>query len=336
MSWFLGIDGGGTKTDFLLIDAGGNALAHRREGSAYYLETGVEALRRMLVEGIRQTLATAGLAPEDVSYAFLGLPAYGENRSMLHSLDHIADDVFPTSRYSCANDVQCGWAGSLAGVDGITIVAGTGSIAYGQLAAHSARAGGWGELFGDEGSAFWIAREALTLFSRMSDGRTPAGPLHALIRQHFRVESDLEVCAAVYGPPALGRREFAGLSRLASEAARNGDAQTMEIFSRAARELAAVVHAVRDRLQAPPEIRIPVSWCGGVLQSDGLLLPLFESALASSGRPYAPAPPRLLPCAGAALYAATLAGAPLSSQAIDKLARTHAATATSDQTRVPR
>lgn len=263
MRRFLGIDGGGTKTDFLLIDAAGNTLAQRREGSAYYLETGMEALRQMLVEGIRQTAASAGVAAEDVSYAFLGLPAYGENQSMLPDLDHIADEALPPGRYNCANDVKCGWAGALAAADGITIVAGTGSIAYGQLAAHSARAGGWGELFGDEGSAFWIAREALTLFSRMSDGRAPTGPLHALIREHFAVESDLEVCAAVYGPPTLGRREFAGLARLAAEAARNGDTQAMEIFSRAARELVAAVHAVRDRLEAPPEMRVPVSWCGG-------------------------------------------------------------------------
>ena len=72
----------------------------------------------------------------------------------------------------------CGWAGALAGEDGINIVAGTGSIAYGEYRGRSARAGGWGELFSDEGSAYWLAREGLRLFSRMSDGRAPRGALY--------------------------------------------------------------------------------------------------------------------------------------------------------------
>ena len=68
------------------------------------------------------------------------------------------------------------------------IVAGTGSIAYGEYAGRHARAGGWGDLFGDEGSAFWIAREGLRLFSRMSDGRAARGPLYDLLRERFELE----------------------------------------------------------------------------------------------------------------------------------------------------
>ena len=71
----------------------------------------------------------------------------------------------------------CSWAGSLACEDGISVIAGTGSMAYGEYEGRSARAGGWGELIGDEGSAYWIAREGMNLFSRMSDGRAPRGPL---------------------------------------------------------------------------------------------------------------------------------------------------------------
>ena len=72
----------------------------------------------------------------------------------------------------------CSWAGSLACADGISVIAGTGSMAYGEYAGRQARCGGWGELIGDEGSAYWIAREGMNLFSRMSDGRAARGPLH--------------------------------------------------------------------------------------------------------------------------------------------------------------
>jgi N-acetylglucosamine kinase-like BadF-type ATPase len=325
MKRFVGIDGGGTKTDFLLIDDTGRSLATRREGSAYYLETGMDGLRRLLSSGIEQLLASTGLASGDITYAYLGIPAYGENESLLPTLDRIADDALPSARYACANDVNCGWAGALAGCDGIAVVAGTGSIAYGQFEGRSARAGGWGELFGDEGSAYWVAREALNLFSRMSDGRLRRGLLYQRIREHFATERDLEICAAVYGPPALGRRELAALSRLVADTAGEGDKDARNIFSNAASELASLVHAIRDNLEVPDGVDLPVSWCGGMLHSGGLLLPLFETALHATFRRYELRRPRLLPCAGAALYAATLAGSPLSEAAIRQLESTHAA-----------
>ncbi len=76
---YLGIDGGGSKTEFLLIDESGRVLATRREGPAYYLETGVDALKSMLADGIHATLAQGAVPPAELTFAFLGLPAYGED-----------------------------------------------------------------------------------------------------------------------------------------------------------------------------------------------------------------------------------------------------------------
>ena len=325
MTVFLGVDGGGTKTDFLLIDASGSVLATRREGSAYYLEIGIEGLKTLLASGIRAMLTSVGLTAADITYGFLGLPAHGENTALQAHLDSIVKETLPNQRYRCANDVVCGWAGALAGSNGIVVVAGTGSIAYGEYATRSARVGGWGELFSDEGSAFWVAREALTIFSRMSDGRATKGPLYGLMREHFGVAADLDVCATVYGPPALSRSELAALSHLVTQAALAGDRSALHLFERASQELAELVHATHDVLEIPPGVRVLASYCGGMLQADGMLLPLFEAALQATERQYQLIAPRLSPSAGAALYAATLAGAPLGAQAIQQLSRTHQA-----------
>jgi N-acetylglucosamine kinase-like BadF-type ATPase len=322
---FLGVDGGGSKTDFLLIDESGRVLAERREGSAYYLETGADALERMLGSGIHATLAQASVSPADVAYAVFGLPAYGEDSARLSRLDRIAASVLPVERYRCVNDMVCGWAGALAGCDGISIVAGTGSIAYGEFQGRSARAGGWGEQFSDEGSAYWVVREALNLFSRMSDGRAARAPLYELIREHFQLRGDLDVCAAVYGPPPLTRSEFAALAPLVARAARAGDGAAYGIFETAARELAAIVHAVRDALAVPQQTLLPVSYSGGMFQLDNLLMPLLRAALETGGRQYEFAKPRLSPSAGAALYAAKLAARPLTPEALTELTRTHEA-----------
>ena len=323
MRTFLGVDGGGTKTDFLLIDESGRVLASHRAGSAYYLETGIEALEAMLTAGIQATLQQAAVPALQLAYAFIGLPAHGEDSGLLPRLNGIAAKVLPVERHRCGNDMVCGWAGALAGRDGISVVAGTGSIAYGEFETRCARAGGWGELFSDEGSAYWISREALSVFSRMSDGRTPKGALYELIRGHFQLGADLELdlCAKVYGPPPLARSEIAALAPLVARAAGAGDAAAHGLFERAAQELAAMVHAVRDRLGVPPHESFPVSYSGGMFRLEGLLSPLLEAALGAGDRRYEFVTPRLPPSAGAALHAAKLAGAPLNPGSVAGLAR---------------
>jgi N-acetylglucosamine kinase-like BadF-type ATPase len=325
VSVFLGIDGGGTKTDFLLVDESGRVLAARRDGSAYYPEIGLDALKAMLIQGMRATMAVASVSAQDLTFACIGLPTYGEDSALVPRLDQIVSNILPVSRYRCVNDMVCGWAGALAGRDGINIVAGTGSIGYGEYAMRSARAGGWGEVFGDEGSAYWVAREALNLFSKMSDGRAPRGALYELLREHFNLEVDLDVCAAVYGPPPLPRSEIAALAPLVARAAHAGDAGARRVLEAAAQELAAIVHAIRERLEAPPQAHLEVSYSGGMFQWDQLLTGMLRAALETSGRHYEFSAPRLTPCAGAAVYASKLCHAPLKEQALAQLAQTHGA-----------
>ena len=321
MKTYLGVDGGGSKTRFLLIDDSGHVLAAHAEGSAYYLEIGMPALAAMLERGIETVLKRGSVHARDLTFAFVGLPAYGEDRLLLPQLDRAPAASLPPDRYRCGNDMICGWAGALAGADGINIVAGTGSIAYGEYAGRDARAGGWGELFSDEGSAYWLAREGLRLFSRMSDGRTARGPLHALVRRHFGLVSDLELCAALYGKEAAQRSHLAQLSKVVAVAAASGDEEARALFIQAAAELADIVDAVRLNLNVPPELALPVSHSGALFELRDLLLAPFEKALARKPRPYRIVSARLNPEAGAALYAAKLSGTPLDSRALAALGR---------------
>src|SRR5690606_26422220 len=171
------------------------------------------------------------------AWAFFGLPAYGEDSAVAPQLDALPAGILGHARYRCGNDMVCGWAGSLACADGINIVAGTGSIGYGQRRGVAARAGGWGEALSDEGSAHWIAMRGLNAYSRMSDGRLPKGPLHAIFNAHFGLDNDLEICAHVYGDNCA-RDRLARLSLQVAEAARAGDAKATEIYRDAGDELA--------------------------------------------------------------------------------------------------
>lgn len=321
MKTFLGIDGGGTKTAFLLIDESGRVLASHTEGPAYYLEIGWEEMRAMLARGIRAALESAALSPTNLEFAFLGLPAYGEDSTLVAALDSAASPQLNSARYRCGNDALCGWAGALACQDGINVIAGTGSMAYGEFDGRAARAGGWGELFSDEGSAYWIAREGLRLFSRMSDGRTPRGVLYDSVRRHFALRADLDLCAAIYGESRIQRSNLAALSRLVAEAARAGDGQATALFALAADELAKIVDAVHEQLRIPEGTTVKVSYSGGMFRERELLLTPLQTKLANPRGRYRVVAPRLPPVAGAALYAAKLSGAPLDEGAIGELER---------------
>ncbi|WBS01142.1 N-acetylglucosamine kinase [Pseudoduganella sp. SL102] len=318
---FLGVDGGGTKTAFALVDRHGHVLARHEESSAYYLEVGMDGAAAVLARGCAALFASAGVTAGDVAFAFFGLPAYGEDRAVQPQLDALPRAVLGHGRYLCGNDMVCSWAGSLACADGISVIAGTGSMAYGEFNGQRARAGGWGELFSDEGSAYWIARAGLALFSRMSDGRAPRGPLHALMRTRLALRDDLDLCQVVYGELKGERSKVAALSRLVSEAAAQGDFQAATILESAAVEVAALVDAVRRQLGAGPGTEVAVSYSGGLFGAEGPLRAPFARALTGSGAgPYRLVAPRLPPVLGAALYAALNAGTPLDPAALERLA----------------
>jgi N-acetylglucosamine kinase-like BadF-type ATPase len=190
----------------------------------------------------------------------------------------------------------------LACQDGINIVAGTGTIGYGEFNGRVARAGGWGELFSDEGSAYWVAREGLKLFSRMSDGRAARGAFYDILRRHFGLQSDLDLCAAIYGKGPAERSNLAALSTLVAEAATAGDAHATALFTLAADELAQIVHSVYDQLKIPEDETVTVSYSGGMFQQRDLLLTSLQSKLATDVRRYRVVAPRLTPAAGAARH----------------------------------
>lgn len=317
---FLGVDGGGTKTALALIDSDGNIRATHAAPGAYYFGSGLEATGNVLAEAVAAVLKSAGATASELEYAFFGLPGYGEDSTVADALDRLPAASVPGTPYRCGNDMVCGWAGSLMCRDGINVVAGTGSICYGERGGRSARCGGWGELFSDEGSAYWIACRGLNLFSRMSDGRAPRGALHGLMKSSLELAADLDLCGHVYTRLASDRPRIAQLARLVQEAANAGDEQCIAIYAEAARELAGLVEATRRQIGFGADEVVPVSYSGGIFTHAGqLLLRPFSSALREHHPHYRLELPALVPVLGAALYAARCSGSPLNMSAIERL-----------------
>lgn len=311
---YLGVDGGGTKTAFCLLDASGTMRAEALGPSTSPAlgPDGLDTARQVLRSGVAKVCRQAGTDATALTHAYFGLPGHGESVTLTRSLDALPAQVLGHNRYGVGNDMVCGWAGSLGLADGINVISGTGSMAYGVIEGREARVGGWGELFGDEGSAHWIALRGLNLFTRRSDGRTAPGPLTEILRRHLALGSDLELIDAMLlaRPDRTG---VAALSRQVSEAARAGDAACARILTEAGEELAELARAARRMLVTGSDRPVSVSWSGGVLGVPQVR-EAFVSALASSPERYETLRPRHTPVIGAALLAARLAGEPLSAQ----------------------
>ena len=299
---YLGVDGGGTKTEFVCIDDAGTVVARHVEGTTYHLQVGLDGAVRVLDDGIAAACAQADSSPADLAFAFFGLPAFGEDAVVDPQLERHCGRLLGHDRYLCGNDMICGWAGSLACADGINLVCGTGSIGYGERQGRSARVGGWGEVFSDEASAYWIAIQGLNTFTRMSDGRLPKGPLHELFVRRLELKADLDICAKVMGENGLERDGIAGLAPIVADAVAAGDQAAIAIHDLAADELAGMAEALRTTLGFPAGEAIPLSWSGGVLTNDASVRSRLEARLRAAG-PYQVVKPQHSPAYGAALYA---------------------------------
>lgn len=297
MARYLGVDGGGTTTVFVVTDEHGTVLAEATAPTLYAFPADADLIRLVLAEGLAG-LAAAAIDTGAIDHAFFALPGYGESSADLPVLERVPGEVLGHDRYSVGNDAIAGWAGSLGGEDGVNVVAGTGSIAYGEWGGRTARAGGWSELFGDEGSGYWTAIRALHAFSRMSDGRQPSGPLHDRIREAVGARTDLDVIGIVGG--SWDRTRIAALSRVVVDTAGEGDEVASAIVTEVGRELAALVHAVRAALRVDGVL--PVSYSGGMFAAPSVLA-AFTAAL---GEGYDLRTPRFGPAVGAALVAQRL------------------------------
>src|SRR5437660_12833555 len=100
---FLGVDGGGTKTHFVLVDSEGNLIAAHDGPSSYHLEIGLEGVLNVLTDGLAALFGKAGVESRAVAYAFFGLPAHGEDSVAQGLLDAMPEPLLGHRRYRCGN-----------------------------------------------------------------------------------------------------------------------------------------------------------------------------------------------------------------------------------------
>ncbi len=282
MKAYLGIDGGGTKTQFLLADATGRILAAERLGGIDFTQIGIAGVQAVLEEGrasiLRQAAERTG--PVEIAALCAGLTLISEYRSWDEQCPRLLAAVFPGTSIRCVNDSIIALYGSLALKPGIHLVAGTGSIVSGRdPTGATARCGGWNEFFSDEGSCYWLGHKACEIFARQADGRLKRGPLYDILRLHLGLRRDFDLIGYYHDNLQGFREKIAALQIILAQAAAAGDDAAINAYADAARELALMVKAVRSRLVFGDAKAVAVSCTGGLFRSGALIRVPLQSQL---------------------------------------------------------
>lgn len=261
---FLGVDGGQSSTTALIGDENGRVLGAGRAGPCNHV-AGAEG-RAKFVSAIQSSLhgacAQAGLDATRVRFAgaCLGLSGGTADKAALLA------EMLASDKTLVTDDAVIALAGATAGKPGIVVIAGTGSIAFGRNSLGvSARAGGWGYLFGDEGGAFWIATQALRAALRLEEGWGLPTSLRARLLDATGTRSINDLMHRCY-TPEFPRPRVAEFAVLVNQAAESGDPAALKILEHAARELTLLAVAVRAQLFEAEQETL-VSYVGGVFRS---------------------------------------------------------------------
>jgi N-acetylglucosamine kinase-like BadF-type ATPase len=240
----LGIDAGGTKTVCLLADDRGLIIAEARGAGANLHVAGELGVEKVLHELMEQAIGDRGITPAAICLGIAGVDRGAEAQTVRAIMRRIGQ----RSRVVVVNDALIALVAGAKDAPGIVIIAGTGSIAYGRnQSGEAARAGGWGHMIGDEGSGYWIGREALTAVMRAADGRGPATALSADVLAHFNIADVSQLPRIVYDHDQP-RTSVAALGPLVHQASAHGDAVASRILERAADELVLAATSVATRL----------------------------------------------------------------------------------------
>jgi len=241
----LGIDAGGTKTVCLLADGRGHILAEARGGGANLHVAGELEVEKVLHQVMESAIGDRHIVPAAICLGIAGVDRDDEARTVRDIMRRIGYK----SRVVVVNDALIALVAGAGNAPGIVIIAGTGSIVYGRNARHeAARAGGWGHIIGDEGSGYWIGREALAAIMRAVDGRGPATRLTEDVLKYFNIKDTTGLPRIVYDRE-VPRMSVAALGPLVQRASELGDAAATRILERAAEELVLAARSVTTRLE---------------------------------------------------------------------------------------
>jgi N-acetylglucosamine kinase-like BadF-type ATPase len=260
--YVIGVDGGGSKTAAVVLDAAGQVHGRATTGSVNHHNVGLEQAEANLVQVMELALADAGLNPADLAAAAWALAGV-DRPSERQLFEALANRLWPAIPIRVENDALAALVAGVGLTPGVTLIAGTGMIAYGRAAdGRRARAGGWGYLF-DVGSGYYLVRSALRRLSQAFDqGNMPPSPLLPALLGATKTAAVPELLAWMYGR-ARPIADIAALAPLVLNAAEQTDLLALATVNEGAGALARAVRDVAQQLGFHEPF--PLVYSGGLL-----------------------------------------------------------------------
>ncbi|MEG1287259.1 MAG: BadF/BadG/BcrA/BcrD ATPase family protein [Clostridium sp.] len=268
MKYIIGVDGGGTKTEAVAYDLNGEVLAKSLTGFGNLLNDEKEALKNIL-DSLEVILDKLG--KEDLQGLYLGLAG----SEVGHNAQIVKDEIKAKFNLDSVimNDGDLALKALLKGEDGILVIAGTGSTAFGIKGNEQARCGGWGHLLGDEGSAYKISMEAFKKMIHEYDFGLERSELSEAILKKLNMKQVDEIIAFIYGAT---KDEIAGFAGFVSQYAENGDNEAKAILVNEGITLAKDAERVFNSLGFES---CKIGLVGGAIRKSVILREAFESYL---------------------------------------------------------
>jgi N-acetylmuramic acid 6-phosphate etherase len=295
----LGVEGGGTKTAWVLVEAvtsGDDACTEFRVLDQGKLPP--SNLRLTTPERLREIFAEL---PKQVDRAGVFLAGCGSDEDR-RSLALVCRDIWPNAKIMTGSDRDSGLAAALDHGDGIVVNAGSGSSVTGRRGDRIERAGGWGHILGDTGGGYFLSIEALRLVLREYDLHRGEMQFAAKILHALSLNNLDEL---VRWAQTADKMEIAMLAPVVFEAAAGGDARVNEIVEEAARVLCEYTEAVASRLHL---LAPKVALMGGLFYRDSVYTHAFRRRLKKNLPDARVAIAERLPELGAAWLAAETRG----------------------------
>ncbi len=272
MRWVLGFDGGGTKTDCVLMDESGAVAARSRSGASNPTSFGAEVSLAALSGAASDALRTAGRSEKDVAYLVAGISGAGEP-SMRSALQLGLQPGFPNATILITSDLVLS-LGATGEIPSVVVIAGTGSAVLGRTAPFElARAGGFGPVIGDPGSAYDIGRKAVAMcFQKHLNSE--AFPLGAKILETFKWKFNEFFDRARVQPGAV----FPKIFPVVGGAAEGGDVAARTLLVGAAQDLQEQAREVIEKLKLR-DANFFLAKTGGVFDGSAFLNGQFDSLI---------------------------------------------------------
>lgn len=283
--FFLGVDGGGTKTNVALMDESGVIVSEASGGPSNPLRVGVETAVTNITKALNKACDESGFSRTDIVAATLGLA--GVRRMDIR--ERIRESFIARSgvrKVFVTTDADIALYGTTFGKAGLAVIAGTGSICIGiNDKGERAVAGGWGPLAGDEGGGRGIAEQALHRIAKASDGRGEPTRLTESAEEYFRASTTDNLLGAIYAPQ-IDNTRIAGFAKYVVETAKEGDKIALELIEIAGIELGSAANAVIRNLGLE-HATFPIGCVGSVFNAGEMLTkPMLAAIHAVASKAY--------------------------------------------------